>query len=106
MVFITVHPGQVSPAVLSLVDTVIAVGPSPEATLGQFCEAVGEHPPAVPDLPLQPEEVLVWRCRNGDVPFPLRAAPSRGERRRHTRKYAEGELPPDRSFYFRGPEGK
>ena len=28
------------------------------------------------------------------------------ERRRHVRKYAEGELPPDRSFYFVGPEGK
>ncbi|HSC16753.1 MAG TPA: hypothetical protein VLI71_16610, partial [Gammaproteobacteria bacterium] len=26
--------------------------------------------------------------------------------RRHTRKYAVGQLPPDRSFYFRGPEGK
>jgi hydroxymethylpyrimidine pyrophosphatase-like HAD family hydrolase/energy-coupling factor transporter ATP-binding protein EcfA2 len=26
--------------------------------------------------------------------------------RRHVRKYVEGELPPDRSFYFRGPEGK
>src|SRR5207302_921876 len=24
----------------------------------------------------------------------------------HLRKYAEGELPPERSFYFRGPEGK
>jgi len=24
---------------------------------------------------------------------------------RHVRKYAEGELPPDRSFYFRGPQG-
>jgi hypothetical protein len=26
--------------------------------------------------------------------------------KRHRRKYAEGELPPDRSFYFRGPEEK
>ncbi len=25
--------------------------------------------------------------------------------RRHTRKYAEGELGEDRSFYFRGPDG-
>ncbi|HNK50534.1 MAG TPA: hypothetical protein PKX75_15920, partial [Nitrospira sp.] len=33
-------------------------------------------------------------------------APSSTERRRHRRKYAEGELPPDRSFYFRGPAGK
>lgn len=27
-------------------------------------------------------------------------------RRRHVRKYAEGMLIPERSFYFRGPEGK
>jgi len=27
------------------------------------------------------------------------------EHRRHVRKYAEGELPADRSFYFRGPRG-
>jgi hypothetical protein len=32
--------------------------------------------------------------------------PGRAERRRHLRKYAEGELPEDRSFYFRGPENK
>jgi hypothetical protein len=26
--------------------------------------------------------------------------------RRHLRKYTEGELPPQRSFYFRGPDGR
>jgi hypothetical protein len=26
------------------------------------------------------------------------------QHRRHVTKYAEGELPPDRSFYFRGPD--
>ncbi|MGH7278470.1 MAG: HAD hydrolase family protein, partial [Candidatus Rokuibacteriota bacterium] len=30
----------------------------------------------------------------------------RVEHRRHVRKYTEGELPPDRSFYFRGPKGE
>ncbi len=35
----------------------------------------------------------------------MRAAPGRTERRRHQRKYAEGELGTDKSFYFRGPEG-
>src|SRR5688500_9163675 len=30
---------------------------------------------------------------------------SREERRRHQRKYAVGELGPDKSFYFRGPSG-
>ena len=32
--------------------------------------------------------------------------PPRAERKRHSRKYAEGNLGPDRSFYFRGPDGK
>jgi hydroxymethylpyrimidine pyrophosphatase-like HAD family hydrolase len=35
----------------------------------------------------------------------FRVAPREVEHRRHLRKYAEGELPPDRSFYFRGPRG-
>jgi hypothetical protein len=34
----------------------------------------------------------------------VRTLPSRIEHRRHNRKYAEGELPPERSFYFRGPD--
>jgi hypothetical protein len=33
----------------------------------------------------------------------FRFEPPRAERQRHVRKYAEGELGPDRSFYFRGP---
>jgi hypothetical protein len=41
-----------------------------------------------------------------EPPFTIQIAPSHTERRRHRRKYAEGELPPDRSFYFRGPEDK
>jgi hydroxymethylpyrimidine pyrophosphatase-like HAD family hydrolase len=33
----------------------------------------------------------------------FRVVRRRVEHRRHVRKYVEGELPPDRSFYFRGP---
>ncbi len=106
MMFITVHPHLVSPDVLAPVDTVIAVGDGPEATLGQFCEALRiDPPPAAPGKP-QPGEVTVWLRTSGEAPSRLRMVPSQGERRRHSRKYAEGELPPDRSFYFRGPEGK
>ena len=35
----------------------------------------------------------------------LRVARRRVHHRRHLRKYAEGELPPERSFFFRGPLG-
>jgi hydroxymethylpyrimidine pyrophosphatase-like HAD family hydrolase/energy-coupling factor transporter ATP-binding protein EcfA2 len=103
---ITVHPDQVAPAVLRLIDTVVAVGQSPEGTLGRFRAARGEGPPAGRPVTLEAGEVLFWSASAGPEPFRLRVAPARAERRRHSRKYAEGELPPDRSFYFRGPEGK
>jgi hypothetical protein len=38
--------------------------------------------------------------------FPVCPTPSQTKRRRHHRRYAEGELGPDRSFYFCGPENK
>lgn len=104
LVLITVHPEEVSPAVLSLVDTAIAVGPEPHETLGELCRVLGEHAPAeVTDK--ADEEVLVWKRGQGE-PRPVRPELSHGERKRHVRKYAEGVLPPDRSFYFRGPESK
>jgi HAD superfamily hydrolase (TIGR01484 family) len=105
VLLITVHPGEVSPAALASVNTVIAVGPTPAETLGQFCAAAGRGPPGRPVPAHGPEEVVVWRRDSGE-PFAVRPAPGQTERRRHIRKYAEGELPPDRSFYFRGPEGK
>ena len=36
----------------------------------------------------------------------MNVIPARAEHRRHIRKYAEGELPEDRCFYFRGKDGK
>jgi HAD superfamily hydrolase (TIGR01484 family) len=103
--FVTVHPDQVHPAALAAVGTVIAVGKSADTTVAEFCTAVSVPTPKVPTgYAPEPGEVLVWQ-REGD-PVRVRINPSRTERRRHTRKYAEGELPPDRSFYFRGPDGK
>jgi hydroxymethylpyrimidine pyrophosphatase-like HAD family hydrolase len=106
VVFVTVHPGQVAPAALDTADFVVAVGPEPAQTLGEFGRALGEP---VPPLALPGREdgtVVVWGRYAGGAPYAVRPVPSRTERRRHTRKYAEGELPPDRSFYFRGPQGK
>jgi hypothetical protein len=55
---------------------------------------------------LESGEALVWFQGEGREPFRMRIEPGRIEHRRHTRKYAEGELEPDRSFYFRGPDNK
>jgi HAD superfamily hydrolase (TIGR01484 family) len=100
--FVTVHPDQVHAAVLAEVGTFMATGASAGETIATFCRAVGIDTPTVPT----PEagEILVWRRDTPDPPVRLRPTVSRTDRRRHTRKYAEGELPPDRSFYFRGPD--
>jgi hypothetical protein len=56
--------------------------------------------------PLEPGEVVLARLGRA-VPRWVRfsVARRRSAHRRHIRKYAEGELPADRCFYFRGPQG-
>lgn len=103
---VTVHPEHVSRSVLLLVDTVVAIGTSPEETILSFSKKLGEETPEVPEVRLEAGEAIVWRRNTGEKPFWVRSIPPKGERQRHKRKYAEGELPTDRSFYFRGPEGK
>jgi HAD superfamily hydrolase (TIGR01484 family) len=104
---ITVHPGRVSPAILRQVDVVLAVGAAPGETLKEFARSLGKAPPRkVPSAPAE-GEALVWRPgRHRTRPSVVAVEPGRTERRRHIRKYAEGLLIPERSFYFRGPEGK
>lgn len=104
--FITVHPDQVAPAVLASIGTVLAVGSAPEQTIADFCKVLRETPPTLTPTKLESGEVLVWSRETGDAPYRVRISPCRMERRRHTRKYAEGELPPERSFFFRGKKGK
>jgi HAD superfamily hydrolase (TIGR01484 family) len=105
-VLVTVHPENVSVAGLRSVDTVIATGDSAEEVLRAFARRIGiDAPPAVD---LQPEggQALVWCAGEGKQPIPVTTQTAKAERRRHRRNYAEGELPEDRSFYFRGPESR
>src|SRR5690606_32449476 len=57
--------------------------------------------PAAWQPPSEPGEVLLWR-EGAPRLTRMRVHPPTSEHRRHTRKYAEGNLPPERSFYFRG----
>jgi HAD superfamily hydrolase (TIGR01484 family) len=103
--FITVHPGQVAASALGSVGSALAVGQAPEKTIEEFLNAVDEKPPRMRPIELKPGEVYLWS--RGDGPSgPVQIERSKSEHRRHVRKYAEGELPPDRSFYFQGPEKK
>jgi HAD superfamily hydrolase (TIGR01484 family) len=105
MVLITVHPEMVAPAALAPVDTVVAVGESPEQTVCAYSRALGRQPPTLSPVNLEAGEAFAWSRHTGGEGFRFRIAPGRSERRRHLRKYAEGDLGPH-SFYFRGPDGK
>ena len=106
MMYVTVHPDQIDPAILNTVDLVFALGQSPGKTIEAFCQARGQQAPTLPSTELEAGQTLMWDPTLAVAPEVLEIAPSSTERRRHRRKYAEGELPPDRSFYFRGPAGK
>jgi HAD superfamily hydrolase (TIGR01484 family) len=106
MMFITVHPDQMAPAALSLVDAIITVGLSPEKNIEQFCSVVGHCPPQLAPQKLEPGEAIAWFRESDTEPFRFRITPGHTERRRHVRKYAQGQLGEDKSFYFIGAEGK
>jgi energy-coupling factor transporter ATP-binding protein EcfA2 len=103
---ITVQPNLLAASLLERVNTVIVTGSDASQTLENFAIAAKSTPPAVETANLEPGELLLWMRDKGSVPVKVRAYSSKMVGQRHHRKYAEGELPADRSFYFRGPESK
>ena len=106
MLYITVHPDSVAPAAVGSVSLLLAVGKEPEKTVEGFCKAANRTPPPLKPVELATGETLAWRPQSDAPPARVRSEPPRTERVRHSRKYAEGSLGPERSFAFRGPEGK
>jgi HAD superfamily hydrolase (TIGR01484 family) len=105
---ITVHPDSIAPALLRTVNGIIAVGKSPQAVIDQFNKGAERDyrlGPAVP-VPRDPGHVIVWLFSDPTGSRLVSVKPADGERKRHRRKYASGELGEDKSFYFRGRDGK
>lgn len=92
--------------ILKRVTTAIAVGPDAAKTLAAFAQPAALTLSSSDAPALEGGEALVWTPTSGEAPLKIKCQPSKTERRRHRRKYAEGEMPPERSFYFRGPQGK
>jgi len=103
---ITTEPNLVNPLALSKIDQVIALGKDPEETLRIYSEAVAVPMPELPTTDLEKGELILWPRTAGKAPLKVTLAPGSSQRRRHRRKYAEGQLEPNRSFYFRGPDDK
>jgi hydroxymethylpyrimidine pyrophosphatase-like HAD family hydrolase len=104
-ILVTVHPEHVTPAVLSPVDVVFAVGHSPESTLRSYAEATGRPLVWPRSLAYETGKVVAWFTGGNAPPFSMQPTRGRAERIRHLRKYAEGNMR-YRSFFFRGPDNR
>jgi hypothetical protein len=102
VIFITVHPEEVSVDVLHSVATLVAVGEAGGQVVEAFCSAALIDVPSEMPTP-EGDEILVWSPYTGLAPRLVCAYKPRQAHKRHTRKYAAGDLGEDESFYFRGP---
>jgi hydroxymethylpyrimidine pyrophosphatase-like HAD family hydrolase len=105
LVMVTIEPKQIAPSALKRVDEILLMGRNPQALAKEFCRAVGM--PAYPQLDgdLPKGTGVLWRRSDGAI-RKVRLMEPKQQRKRHARKYSEGQLPEERSFYFRGPDDK
>jgi hypothetical protein len=103
LILVAPHPDNISAETLKSVEVVLTLGDDPAATIADYCTAVGVEPPQTGPVELEKGQVLGWWRQEAPVVFDY--APGTVERRRHIRKYAEGDLGEDKSFWFRGPDG-
>jgi HAD superfamily hydrolase (TIGR01484 family) len=105
---VTVHPDRVVRPMLSSINGIIAIGPDPATVIAQYRAGAGQDLPQteIPHPPHEAGEVIAWLFSDSMGPVKVKVDPAKAELLRHRRKYAAGELGTDKSFYFRGPEGK
>lgn len=103
-VMVTVHPDAMSKDALLQVTALVALGDKSGDILKTFCDGADLKPPKIPKV--DKKLALFWQPQTGKSPHAVKPEKRRQNHKRHTRKYAEGELPEDASFYFTGPEKK
>jgi HAD superfamily hydrolase (TIGR01484 family) len=104
--YITVHPESVARSVIDTLDTLIVIGEHVDQTVRDLCK-IADLP--VPELAAEGKlptgSALYWKVGSLTTCV-VTTEPPKTERKRHSRKYMEGNLGADRAFYFRGPDGK
>jgi hypothetical protein len=105
LIMVTVEPKQIALSALQRLDEVLLIGREPQALADEIGNVLGEGLP--PRLPRELETGVgvLWR-RSGGTTRLVRLIEPRQQRKRHAHKYAEGRLPEERSFWFRGAENR
>ncbi len=102
MLAIATEPAHLAPSLLESVRAVVAVGRDAERTIE---EATGADLQST--IAWRPEsQALFWKHDTPHVATVIETLPPESTKRRHRRKYAAGNLAPEKSFFFRGPDAK
>jgi hydroxymethylpyrimidine pyrophosphatase-like HAD family hydrolase len=108
LALVTAHADRVAEPMLSAINCLIGVGTDPQQTIAEFSAGLKKElrPPQIPAVPARRDALSVWFLQDWPAPRTVSLEPAKTQLRRHKRKYAEGALGEDKSFYFRGPEQK
>lgn len=103
VILVTVDPATLAANALRTVDDVFAVGDKAAEAIAGFTRALSIATPELPSEPPGKGEALFWRRSAGGRAQIMKSHAPAEKAERHIRKYAEGALGEDKSFYFRGP---
>ena len=103
-IFITVHPDTLATGALASIGTVLLIGRDSLDLIAVLSRTLDRPCPPLPERGPEVGEAVWWDCRGAEAPALIAVGRPKGDVKRHTRKYAEGTLGEDRSFFFRGPE--
>jgi len=101
---VTVDPATLAVDALRRVDDILAVGDKAAEAIEGFARALSIPAPDLPPARLAKGEALFWRRSAGNRAQIMKSHSPAEKAERHIRKYAEGALGEDKSFYFRGPK--
>ena len=103
VILVTVDPRTLAVDALRRADDIFAVGDKAAEAIASFAQALSVPAPELPQAPPGKGEALFWRRSAGGQAQLMRPHAPAEKAERHIRKYAEGALGEDKSFYFRGP---
>jgi hydroxymethylpyrimidine pyrophosphatase-like HAD family hydrolase/energy-coupling factor transporter ATP-binding protein EcfA2 len=108
LLIIAVHPNLVSRVILDTITGLLVMGPDPCEAISEFnaglaCDQAAQE---LKGSDTSKGRLLVWIFGKGERPQMISVEPAKVALKRHRRKYEAGELGEDKSFYFRGSQGK
>jgi HAD superfamily hydrolase (TIGR01484 family) len=102
-IFITVSPEFLAADLLRTIDVVLVFGRAALKAVATIAKALN-MPAVSPDtMTLADDEIVLWSPRSGQPLSAVRVEAPRQDHKRHTGKYAVGDVGERESFYFRGP---